>query len=80
MARKKSKEEIQFNMSQARNSNTSLENIICTKLMFEGVTTFVRNDKNVFGHPDLTFAAKKLLFFVTKIFGMDMIGTMRKKK
>lgn len=63
MSRKKSKEEIQFNMSQVRNKNTSLENIICTKLQLEGVTTFIRNDKNVFGHPDITFPAKKIAVF-----------------
>lgn len=63
MARKKSKEEIKYNMSRVRNSNTALENKICEGLICNGITTFRRNDKSVPGKPDITFPARKIAVF-----------------
>lgn len=63
MARKKSKEEIRFNMSQVRNRDTTLEKILCNELLRQGVTTFKRNDKTVMGKPDITFSARKIAIF-----------------
>lgn len=63
MARKKSKEQIKYNMSRVRNSDTALEHILCEKLRLCGITTFKRNDKTVFGKPDISFPARKIAIF-----------------
>lgn len=63
MARKKSKEEIRYNMSRVRNSNTALEKKLCEALIRNGITTFRRNDKSVLGKPDITFPARKIAVF-----------------
>lgn len=63
MAHKKSKEQIKYNMSRVRNSNTTIENMLCDALRSNGVTTFKCNDKNVLGKPDITFPARKLAIF-----------------
>lgn len=63
MARKKSKEQISYNMSRVHNKNTALEKTICDELVRSGITTFVRNDKTVLGKPDITFPARKIAIF-----------------
>lgn len=63
MAPKKSKEQIKYNMSRVRNSNTTIENMLCDALRNNGVTTFKCNDKDVFGKPDITFPARKIAVF-----------------
>ena len=63
MARKKSKEQIKYNMSRVRNSDTALEHILCEKLRLCGIMTFKRNDKTVFGKPDISFPARKIAIF-----------------
>lgn len=63
MARQKTKEEIKYNMSQVRNKDTALESALCTELIRYGITTFKRNDKSVFGKPDITFPARKIAVF-----------------
>ena len=63
MARKKTRDEIKKNMSHVRNSNTALENKLCTALNAQGITTFTRNDKTVLGKPDITFHARKIAVF-----------------
>lgn len=63
MARKKSKEQISYNMSCVHNSDTALEKAICDELVRNGITTFVRNDKNVLGKPDITFPVRKIAIF-----------------
>lgn len=63
MARKKTKEQIQYNMSQVRNSDTALEKLLCEELNRYGVTTFTRNNKTIFGKPDIAFVARKIAVF-----------------
>ena len=56
-------EEISYNMSQVRNSGTSIEKKLCDALLSIGITTFVLNDKSVFGKPDITFPVRKIAVF-----------------
>lgn len=63
MARPKTKEQIKYNMSRVRNKDTALENVLCMELIRNGITTFKRNDKSVFGKPDITFTARKIAIF-----------------
>lgn len=63
MAQKKSKEQIKYNMSRVRNSNTTLEKMLCVELNRQGIYTFERNSKTVFGKPDITFPARKIAVF-----------------
>lgn len=60
---KKTREQIQYNMSRVRNQDTILEKLICDGLTSLGITTFNRNDKSVFGKPDITFPARKIAIF-----------------
>ena len=63
MARKKSKEQIHKNMSRVRNSDTALEKLLCEELVRQGLTTFTRNIKTIFGKPDIAFLARKIAIF-----------------
>lgn len=63
MARKKSKEQIHYNMSRVRNSDTALEKLLCEELTRNGVTTYTRNNKTIFGKPDIAFIARKIAVF-----------------
>ena len=63
MARKKSKEQIHKNMSRVRNSDTALEKLLCEELVRQGLTTFTRNNKTIFGKPDIAFLARKIAIF-----------------
>lgn len=63
MARKKSKEQIKYNMSRVRNSDTELEKLLCEELNRNGIITFTRNNKTIFGKPDIAFAARKIAVF-----------------
>ena len=60
MAQKKSKEQIHYNMSRVRNSDTALEKLLCEELIHNGVTTYTRNNKTIFGKPDIAFIARKI--------------------
>ena len=63
MARKKTKEQIRYNMSRVRNKGTALETMLSEELKNNGITTFVLNDKSVLGNPDITFPARKIAVF-----------------
>lgn len=63
MAHKKSREQIHKNMSRVRNSDTALEKLLCGELVRHGVTTFTRNNKTIFGKPDIVFFARKIAIF-----------------
>ena len=63
MARKKSKEQIHKNMSRVRNSDTALEKLLCEELVRQGLTTFTRNNKTIFGKPDIALLARKIAIF-----------------
>lgn len=60
---KKSKEEIKYNKSAVCNRNATLKRKLCKELIRNGITTFKRNDKSVFGKPDITFPARKIAIF-----------------
>ncbi len=60
---KKSKEQIHYNMSRVRNSDTALEKLLCEELIHNGVTTYTRNNKTIFGKPDIAFIARKIAVF-----------------
>lgn len=62
MARK-TKEQISFNMSQVRSTNTALERIFADELDRRGITTYTKNDRSVFGIPDFVFKARKVAVF-----------------
>lgn len=80
MAHKKSREQIHKNMSRVRNSDTALEKLLCGELVRHGVTTFTRNNKTIFGKPDIVFLLEKSRYSVTEIFGMDITGNSHKMK
>lgn len=63
MPNKKTREQIKMNMSHVRNRDTRLENALCDALKQQGIRTFTRNDKNVFGKPDIVFKARKIAVF-----------------
>lgn len=63
VAHKKTKEQISYNMKQVHNKDTALENALCLELERQGITTFKRNDKSVYGKPDITFPARKIAVF-----------------
>jgi len=60
---KKTKEQISYNMSHVRSSDSSLEKMFAAELTHRGVTTYSRNDKTVFGKPDFVFKARKVAVF-----------------
>jgi len=62
MARK-TKEQISYNMSQVRSTNTALERIFADELDRRGITTYTKNDRSVFGIPDFVFKARKVAVF-----------------
>lgn len=50
-------------MSRVRNSDTALEKLLCEELIRNGVTTYTRNNKTIFGKPDIAFIARKIAVF-----------------
>lgn len=74
----KSKEQIHKNMSRVRNSDTALEKLLCEELVRQGLTTFTRNNKTIFGKPDIAFLARKIAIFCDGDFGTDITGSRRK--
>lgn len=62
MARK-TKEQISYNMSQVRSTNTALERILADELDRRGINTYTKNDRSVFGKPDFVFKARKVAVF-----------------
>lgn len=63
MARKKTSEQISYNMSRIRNKNTTIELRFEEKLKERGFTTYVRNQKGIPGKPDFAFVARKIAVF-----------------
>lgn len=62
MARK-TKKQISYNMSRIRNRDTALEKVLSAELDKRGLITYSRNDKSVFGKPDIVFSAQKVAVF-----------------
>lgn len=63
MARTKTLEQISYNMSQVRNKNTTIELRLETELNKRGLTTYVKNRKDIPGKPDFAFEARKIAVF-----------------
>ena len=63
MPKKKTKEQIKQNMSRVRNRDSQLENALCDALKQQGIRTFTRNDKTVYGKPDVVFKARRIAIF-----------------
>lgn len=62
MARK-TKEQISYNMSQVRSTNSAIERIFAGELDRRGIVTYTKNDRSVFGRPDFVFKARKVAVF-----------------
>ena len=60
---RKTKDQISYNMSRVRNSDTVLEKIFAAELDRRHLTTYTKNDKTVFGKPDFVFRARKVAVF-----------------
>lgn len=60
---KKTKEQVGYNMSQVRSTDSALEKAFVNELIRRGVTTYSRNDKTIFGKPDFAFKARKIAVF-----------------
>ena len=63
MARKKSKEQISYNMQRVRNKETKLETALAAEFNHRGINTYAKNQENIFGKPDFVFSARKIAVF-----------------
>ena len=59
----KTKEQIAYNMSQVRGTDSALERAFANELIRRGITTYSKNDKTIFGNPDFAFKARKVAVF-----------------
>jgi len=68
----KTEEQISFNMSQIKSKNTEIERMLSVELKKRGIH-FKKNDKTVFGKPDIVFKGKKIAIFCDSVFwhGLD---------
>ena len=60
---KKSKEQISYNMSQVRHTNSALEKAFANELTRRGVISYSKNDKTILGKPDFVFKARRIAVF-----------------
>ncbi len=76
---KKTKEQISYNMSQVRSTGSALEEAFAHELSRRGISTYLRNDKTVFGKPDFVFKARKIAVFCDSEFwhGFDWDNTRK---
>lgn len=63
MARKKTKDEISYNMSRIRSKNTTIELLFEEELKRRGFSTYLKNPKGIPGKPDFAFVARKIAVF-----------------
>lgn len=63
MAHTKTQEQISYNMSQVKNKNTTIELRLEAELNKRGITTYVKNSKEIPGKPDFAFIARKIAVF-----------------
>ncbi|MDO5296421.1 MAG: very short patch repair endonuclease [bacterium] len=56
-------EQISYNMSRIRSTNTRQENKLCTELYKRGIFSFERHAKDIPGCPDLVFRARRAAVF-----------------
>jgi len=60
---RKTKEQISHNMRNVRNKGTAIEKALYAELIRRNLRTFTRNDKSVFGKPDVVFKARRIAIF-----------------
>ena len=63
MAHKKTSDQISYNMSRVKNKNTTIGIKFENELRSRGLTTYVRNQRDVPGKPDFVFRARKIAVF-----------------
>ncbi len=63
MAHKKTSDQISYNMRQVKNKNTTIELRLENELRSRGITTYIKNQKEIPGKPDFAFPAKKIAIF-----------------
>ena len=75
---KKTKEQISFNMKQIKNKNSKIEIMLRAELWKRGLR-YRKNDKSVFGHPDIVFKGKRIAVFCDSEFWHGFDWENRKK-
>lgn len=63
MTHKRTSDQISYNMSRIGNKNTTIELLLEDELKRRGLTTYVRNQKDIPGKPDFAFVARKIAVF-----------------
>ncbi len=63
MGHTKTAEQISYNMSQVKNKNTTIELRLEAELNKRGLTTYVKNPRDIPGKPDFAFVARKIAVF-----------------
>ena len=59
----KTPEQISYNMSRIRSTDTVQENLLCRELYRQGIYSFERHAKDIPGCPDIVFRARRLAVF-----------------
>lgn len=59
----RTQELISYNMSRIRDRDTKIEILLRNELIRRGITTFVTNDPDIEGKPDVSFPARKIAVF-----------------
>lgn len=59
---KKTQEQIHYNMQRVKSKDSEIEKILRNALWNKGYR-YRKNDKDVFGHPDIVFKSKKVAIF-----------------
>ena len=76
---KKTQEQIHYNMQRVKSKDSEIEKILRNALWNKGYR-YRKNVKDVFGHPDIVFKSKKLLYFVIVNFGTVTIGNVKRMR
>lgn len=66
------------NMQAVKNKNTDIEKMLCKELWSRGIR-YRKNDKSVFGKPDIVFKGKKIAVFCDSEFWHGYDWENRKK-
>ena len=59
----KTREQISHNMSRVRSTDSKIEQLLCSALDARGLVGYTRNDKFIFGKPDVVYRARKVVVF-----------------
>ena len=72
----KTKEQISKNMKAVHNKDSEIELLLRKELWNRGLR-YRKNYRGLIGKPDIVFIGKRLPYFVTASFGMDLIGKQK---